>query len=83
MNSSARGLDENLGTSRPDIENHHSDKVSEPYTSDSNSIYSHVRSNYLETNESQAIDVNFNKEAYHMKPEQINSPPLDHWIEAN
>ena len=53
MNSSARGLESaGGGTSRPDIENHHSDKISEPCTSDSNSIYSHVKSNYLETNES-------------------------------
>ena len=65
----------------PDIENHNTPERPEPYTSDSDSIYSHVKSNYLETNESQAIDVNFNKEAYHMKPEQLSTPPLDHWIE--
>ena len=37
-------------------------------SSDSDSVYSHVCENYLETNESLAMDMRLDRESYHMKP---------------
>ena len=39
-------------------------------TSDSDSIYSHVRSNYLESNESLMMEMRLDRESYHIKPDK-------------
>lgn len=41
---------------------------SEPFTSETDSIYSHLRSNYLESDQSIAVDMRLDRESYHMKP---------------
>jgi len=52
--------------------NQHINTLSEPQWSDSDSVYSHVRQNYLETNESLAIEMRLEKDNYHMKDDSID-----------
>ena len=46
------------------------DSISEPMTSDSDSVYSHVASNYLESQQSLEVEMRLERDNYHIKQDK-------------